>query len=126
MKTGRIVVAVVLAVVVGVAAVGPGARAVAATGPLAHREVLPNGIVLLVAERPAVPIVAVRAFTRAGAVLEPAELPLHPQVAARGLLVESGGLMQALFPALLDGQGPAPRPEVQELDCAAALAAWEA
>ena len=43
----------------------------AATGALAHREVLPNGIVLLVAERPAVPIVAVRVFTRAGAVLEP-------------------------------------------------------
>jgi zinc protease len=41
--------------------------------PLAHREVLPNGIVLLVAERPAVPIVAVRVFTRAGAVLDPAD-----------------------------------------------------
>ena len=39
--------------------------------PLAHREVLANGIVLLVAERPAVPIVAVRVFTRAGAVLDP-------------------------------------------------------
>jgi zinc protease len=39
--------------------------------PLAHREVLPNGIVLLVAERPAIPIVAVRVFTRAGAVLDP-------------------------------------------------------
>src|SRR5918996_3234871 len=39
--------------------------------PLAHREVLPNGIVLLVAERPAVPIVAVRGYTRAGAVLDP-------------------------------------------------------
>jgi zinc protease len=34
--------------------------------PLAHREVLPNGIILLVAERPAVPIVAVRLLTRAG------------------------------------------------------------
>ena len=42
-----------------------------AATPLAHREVLPNGIVLLVAERPAVPIVAVRVFTRAGAVLDP-------------------------------------------------------
>ena len=39
--------------------------------PLAHREVLPNGIVLLVAERPGVPIVGVRVFTRAGAVLDP-------------------------------------------------------
>ena len=43
----------------------------AAATPIAHREVLPNGIVLLVAERPAVPIVAVRAFMRAGAVLDP-------------------------------------------------------
>ena len=43
--------------------------------PLAHREVLPNGIVLLVAERPAVPIVAVRVFTRAGAVLDPPDRP---------------------------------------------------
>ena len=43
----------------------------AAATPLAHREVLPNGIVLLVAERPAVPIVAVRVFTRAGAVFDP-------------------------------------------------------
>ncbi|MBM3221635.1 MAG: insulinase family protein [Candidatus Rokubacteria bacterium] len=39
--------------------------------PLAHREVLGNGIVLLVAERPAIPIVAVRVYTRAGAVLDP-------------------------------------------------------
>ena len=43
----------------------------AAAAPLAHREVLANGIVLLVAERPAVPIVAVRVFTRAGAVFDP-------------------------------------------------------
>ncbi len=42
-----------------------------AAGPIAHREVLPNGIVLLVAERPAIPIVAVRAYSRAGAVLDP-------------------------------------------------------
>ena len=39
--------------------------------PLAHREVLPNGIVLLVAERPAVPIVAVRLLTRAGGAFDP-------------------------------------------------------
>jgi zinc protease len=43
----------------------------ARTAPAVHREVLPNGIVLLVVERPAVPIVAVRVFTRAGAVFEP-------------------------------------------------------
>jgi zinc protease len=38
---------------------------------LAHREVLANGIVLLVAERPAVPLVTVRVFSRAGAVFDP-------------------------------------------------------
>jgi zinc protease len=54
-----------LAVVVTMLPVAP------AAAPLAHREVLPNGVVLLVAERPAVPIVAVRVFTRAGAVLDP-------------------------------------------------------
>jgi zinc protease len=42
-----------------------------AAAPLAHREVLPNGIVLLVAERPAVPIVVVRAYHRAGSVFDP-------------------------------------------------------
>jgi zinc protease len=42
-----------------------------AARPIAHREVLPNGIVLLVAERPAVPIVVVRVFAKAGAVLDP-------------------------------------------------------
>jgi zinc protease len=50
---------------------------VAASGaiaaPAVHREVLPNGIVLLVAERPAIPIVAVRVYMRAGAVDEPAD-----------------------------------------------------
>jgi zinc protease len=56
------------AVLVVLALLVPTARA---AGPIAHREVLPNGIVLLVAERPAVPIVAVRAFSRAGAVLDP-------------------------------------------------------
>jgi zinc protease len=47
------------------------AMSAAAAKPIAHREVLPNGIVLLVAERPAVPIVFVRAFAHAGAVLDP-------------------------------------------------------
>jgi zinc protease len=43
----------------------------ATPAPAVHREVLPNGIVLLVAERPAVPIVAVRVYMHAGAVNEP-------------------------------------------------------
>jgi len=43
----------------------------APAAPIAHREVLGNGIVLLVAERPAVPLVTVRVFSRAGAVFDP-------------------------------------------------------
>ena len=46
----------------------------AVAGPLAHREVLPNGIVLLVAERPTIPIVVVRAYVRAGSVYDPADV----------------------------------------------------
>ena len=67
MTTPRAVTgALVLLVLLGTAS---GARA----APLAHRETLPNGIVLLVAERPAVPIVAVRVYTRAGSAFEPAD-----------------------------------------------------
>ncbi len=44
----------------------------ASAGPIAHREVLPNGIVLLVAERPAIPIVVMRVYLRAGSVYDPA------------------------------------------------------
>jgi len=42
-------------------------------GPLGYREVLPNGMVLLVAERPSIPIVVVRAYVRAGSVSDPAD-----------------------------------------------------
>ena len=66
-RAGRTRIA--LAAVVALAGALGSRPAVAA--PLAHREVLPNGIVLLVAERPAVPIVAVRLLTRAGAVFDP-------------------------------------------------------
>jgi len=45
----------------------------ASAGPIAHREVLPNGVVLLVAERPAIPIVVVRVYVRAGSVYDPAD-----------------------------------------------------
>ncbi|HKD00643.1 MAG TPA: pitrilysin family protein [Methylomirabilota bacterium] len=63
--------ALTLAVLVALVSVMPGGSVGAAA--LAHREVLPNGIVLLIAERPAVPIVAVRVLLRAGAVYDPAE-----------------------------------------------------
>jgi zinc protease len=66
MTRRRIVTAAVALLVV--LATASSARTAA---PVAHREVLPNGIVLLVAERPAIPIVAVRVYTRAGSVFEP-------------------------------------------------------
>jgi zinc protease len=44
-----------------------------AAAPLAHREVLPTGSVLLVAERPAIPIVVVRVSVPGGAVHDPAD-----------------------------------------------------
>jgi len=56
----------VLAVLILLVATPP-----ATPAPAVHREVLPNGIVLLVAERPAIPIVAVRVYTHAGAVNDP-------------------------------------------------------
>jgi zinc protease len=43
--------------------------------PIARREVLPNGAVLLVSERPAVPIVVVRAYFRAGSAFDPPDGP---------------------------------------------------
>jgi zinc protease len=65
MNLRRMLPVVLLVAVLASASLAP------AAGPLAHREVLPNGIVLLVSERPAVPIVIVRVYTRAGAVLDP-------------------------------------------------------
>jgi zinc protease len=70
-RVGRPCGALALACVVVLS--GLPAPAPLAASPLAHREVLPNGIVLLVAERPAVPVVAVRVLMRAGAVYDPAD-----------------------------------------------------
>jgi zinc protease len=54
-------------------ALGALAGAPAFAGPLADRQVLPNGVVLLVAERPAIPIVVVRVHLRAGSVYDPTD-----------------------------------------------------
>ncbi len=66
----------------------------AGAGPIAHREVLPNGIVLLVAERPAVPIVAVRVYFRAGSAFDPPDAPglsnLTAELLTRGTATRSG------------------------------------
>ena len=68
----------------------------ALAAPFATREVLPNGLVLLTAERPALPIVTVRVLVRAGSIAEPADLPglanltavLLPQGTARRTAIE--------------------------------------
>lgn len=65
-----------------------------AAGPLAHREVLPDGAVLLVAERHALPIVVVRISVPAGAVRDPADAlglaNLTAELLTRGTARRSG------------------------------------
>ena len=65
----------------------------AAAAPLAHREVLTNGIRLLVAPRPAVPIVVVRAYVRAGSAFDPGDAPglanLTAELLTRGTTVRT-------------------------------------
>ncbi len=60
----------------------------------AHREVLPNGIVVLVSERPAIPIVVLRAYMRAGSAFDPADHPglanLTAELLTRGTARRSG------------------------------------
>jgi zinc protease len=81
----RVLTAILLALLTGPAQ---------AAGPLAHREVLPNGAVLLVAERPAIPIVVVRISVPAGAVRDPADglglANLTAQLLTRGTARRSG------------------------------------
>lgn len=64
------------------------------SGLQVHREVLPNGIVLLVTERPAVPIVAVLASFRAGSAFDPPEAPglanLTAELMTRGTAGRTG------------------------------------
>ena len=50
---------------------GTSTVAAQSAAPLAHREVLPNGIRLLVAPRPSIPIVVVRVYIRAGSAFDP-------------------------------------------------------
>lgn len=45
----------------------------------AHRETLPNDLVLLISERPAIPMVVVRVYVRAGSAFDP---PGHPGLAS--------------------------------------------
>ena len=83
---GRLLAALVLAVVLAAG----GEAAV----PLAHRETLPNGAVLLVAERPAIPIVVVRVSMAGGAVRDPGDgaglANLTAELLTRGTAHRSG------------------------------------
>ena len=82
-----------LALLLIAAAAGPASSA-SAVGPLAHREVLPNGAVLLVAERSAIPIVAVTVYLRAGSAFDPPDAPglsnLTAELLTRGTAKRSG------------------------------------
>ena len=55
-------------------------------------------------------------------VLDLGEAVASPHHVARGLVRrDSGGALQALFPALVDGMPPAPRPALDETDVDAIL-----
>ena len=62
--------------------------------PLAHREVLPSGARLLVAPRPAIPIVVVRVYVRAGLVFDPPDAAglanLTAELLTRGTAARTG------------------------------------
>ena len=66
----------------------------AVAAPLAHREVLSNGLTLLVVPRPAIPIVVLRLYLRAGSVLDPLDARglanLTAELLTRGTARRSG------------------------------------
>src|SRR5262249_32798679 len=66
----------------------------AAAASLASRDVLPNGIRLLVAARPSIPIVVLRAYVRAGSAYDPADAPglanLTAELLTRGTAKRTG------------------------------------
>ncbi|MFI5342163.1 MAG: M16 family metallopeptidase [Candidatus Methylomirabilales bacterium] len=71
--TPRIMVTLLLAAVLGLASWGAPPAAPAAA--LGQREVLPNGMVLLVSEKHGVPIVTVSMLVQAGSILDPPDKP---------------------------------------------------
>lgn len=85
MRRARLLVILVLAVALAVPA---------GAAPLAHREVLPNGIRLLVAPRPAIPIIVLRAYLRAGSAFDPPDAPglanLTAELLTRGTAKRTG------------------------------------
>ncbi len=59
-------------------------------------------------------------------VLEAEELLADPQARARGLLCRTEGLVEVLFPALIDGAAAQPRAPLEEVAVDAALRSWGA
>ncbi len=57
-------------------------------------------------------------------VLEPGEVPLHPQTRARGLIRRDDGLVEVLLPVLMDGARAHDRRPLVEADAETVLAAW--
>jgi alpha-methylacyl-CoA racemase len=61
-----------------------------------------------------------------GLVVEPRDVPRHPQIAARGMVVGGGDTVEALYPAHVDGKPPAPRPSVAIVPVEDVVARWNA
>jgi alpha-methylacyl-CoA racemase len=60
-------------------------------------------------------------------VLDPSEVMAHPQLQTRRVLAKSerdGPIVEALYPAWVDGQAPARRSPYRDVEVAEALAAW--
>lgn len=60
------------------------------------------------------------------AVLTYAEVPDHPQVAARGFVHPRDGAIDVTFPAYVDGNPPVQRPSVEDVSVEAVLEGWKA
>jgi alpha-methylacyl-CoA racemase len=58
-------------------------------------------------------------------VVEPLEVPDHPQVAARGMIARHDGAFEALFPAHVDGQPPAPRAKPAVVPAETVVERWQ-
>lgn len=60
------------------------------------------------------------------AVVEHADIPTHPHIAARGMVVQQPDYTEILFPLHIDGVAPKPRPPVRFVDPEAPLTGWNA
>jgi crotonobetainyl-CoA:carnitine CoA-transferase CaiB-like acyl-CoA transferase len=62
-------------------------------------------------------------------VLDPAEIPQHPQILARKMIAPAGtgnGAIEALYPAWIDGRPPDSRPAYRDTDVASVQRSWAA